>query len=296
MPGNSLKVGVHMLRKTAYLVAIWGDGEFEHVMSSARHSTFECAKVYAKDALWLKELGQIYNSPDNFVGKWKSVAATQLSQAATLNLQSDAYGMTLHNLAKVFVEDSLAIRGGHMHDLLSAALRYIEPSEPETKLKNKLKDIGLASEVVAEIRDLMEEVYATRLQQKSVTQEANERIRETAIQDSNQPGDELYRLGKRKRGGENNLDGREQLSSLPTLEEKIRKLLELDSSFETNGELTEAARKFVVRTLNPILGCFRHHFNGDEEAFVRSWREKFRMRFGESCCHGKKDNECNIAS
>src|SRR5690349_17512254 len=42
--------GTHSLRKTGYLVALWGGGVVEQLMLSARHSTIKSASRYYQDA------------------------------------------------------------------------------------------------------------------------------------------------------------------------------------------------------------------------------------------------------
>ena len=146
---TDLKIGVHMLRKTAYLLALWGGGKFHHIMGSARHTTYPSARLYAKDALSLKELSNIYNHHDNQVGKWQTIVASQLSQAARLNMQLSAFRLPLPKLAKTFVLDSLQVPKATHNDqqlLIEAALKYVEPSAPEVKLKKYSRRLGLRKE------------------------------------------------------------------------------------------------------------------------------------------------------
>jgi hypothetical protein len=51
--------GTHTMRKTGYLVAIWGGGTVENIMLSARHATVDSAKRYYQDAGSLLQMARI---------------------------------------------------------------------------------------------------------------------------------------------------------------------------------------------------------------------------------------------
>lgn len=51
--------GTHTMRKTGYLLAIWGGGSVENIMLSARHSTVESAEHYYQDAGSLLQMAKI---------------------------------------------------------------------------------------------------------------------------------------------------------------------------------------------------------------------------------------------
>ena len=51
--------GTHTLRKTGYLLAIWGGGLVEHIMLSARHSTISSAQKYYQDAAALLQMAKV---------------------------------------------------------------------------------------------------------------------------------------------------------------------------------------------------------------------------------------------
>jgi hypothetical protein len=42
--------GTHSIRKTGYLLAIWGNGHFALIMQAARHKDVASALKYSKDA------------------------------------------------------------------------------------------------------------------------------------------------------------------------------------------------------------------------------------------------------
>ena len=49
-PADPIKIGLQMLRKTGYVLAIWGNGEWDFIKIDARHVSDEHAHKYAKDA------------------------------------------------------------------------------------------------------------------------------------------------------------------------------------------------------------------------------------------------------
>jgi hypothetical protein len=50
--------GTHTLRKTGYILALWGEGELAKIMMSARHNSLNSAKRYFTDALSLLEIAK----------------------------------------------------------------------------------------------------------------------------------------------------------------------------------------------------------------------------------------------
>lgn len=50
--------GTHTLRKTGYLLAIWGGGSVEQIMLSERHKTMSRASKYHQDAATLLEMAK----------------------------------------------------------------------------------------------------------------------------------------------------------------------------------------------------------------------------------------------
>eukprot|EP00474_Spongospora_subterranea_P008091 CRZ08549.1 hypothetical protein [Spongospora subterranea] len=59
--------GTHTLRKTGYLMAIWGGGQIEQIMLSARHKTLASAQKYFQDAAALLHLAKIQRDNSNRV-------------------------------------------------------------------------------------------------------------------------------------------------------------------------------------------------------------------------------------
>eukprot|EP00474_Spongospora_subterranea_P006372 CRZ06830.1 hypothetical protein [Spongospora subterranea] len=47
---NRNRYGTHTIRKTAYLYAIWGGGDLDHIRQGARHKTMKNAQLYYRDS------------------------------------------------------------------------------------------------------------------------------------------------------------------------------------------------------------------------------------------------------
>ena len=50
--------GTHFLRKTAWLLAVWGGGQDVDIMEASRHKTLKQAKIYKQDAGTLLQIAR----------------------------------------------------------------------------------------------------------------------------------------------------------------------------------------------------------------------------------------------
>jgi len=103
------KWGTHTMRKTAYLFAVWGGGEFEIVRRSARHEDSKTAKQYEQDANYLLTASKSTGSDvASIVSKWKPVMIENAQMARSFidaSLQKP-----LFDLCSSFLEDSCQVR------------------------------------------------------------------------------------------------------------------------------------------------------------------------------------------
>jgi hypothetical protein len=60
--------GTHTLRKTGYLMALWGDAELEQVKLSARHKSTKSAEVYFSDAKTILNAAKLQGSVHSGMG------------------------------------------------------------------------------------------------------------------------------------------------------------------------------------------------------------------------------------
>ena len=140
-----LKLGLHCLRKTGYLLAVWGDGDPSEVKHSARHSTVKNAETYRKDAMLLREDARIQKSKNNGVSKWKPCRREAITQAARLHLRPASGNLSLPDVAGIYIRESLGFSSDSPYNkspsiLLDAAVQHQrkqveEPAEFEKSLR-----------------------------------------------------------------------------------------------------------------------------------------------------------------
>ena len=76
LSGESFKVGLHLLRKTAYLFGIWGNADVATLAKSAQHKCIDTSNGYACNAALIKVHTTIQNNNLNHVKQWKSILLT----------------------------------------------------------------------------------------------------------------------------------------------------------------------------------------------------------------------------
>jgi hypothetical protein len=294
-----LKVGLHMLRKTAYLLGTWGGGDFlSELMPAARHKCAEEAKKYAKCSRSTMEVNRIFHLPENRVGKFKSIVCEEMEQAKQLNLQSGAYNMPMHQLAEEFITKSLNIGPNHPNRwnqtaLLKAAMEYTVDVSGSDQLdavvaREKWNE-GIGQELRFIIQVQVAEMRARDQQAQAAAQQQGQEVvmGEATVFDSSDPPP----AAKRQRiSGVGEIVGKDSVAKCVTVKEKIQKLLELEVPQGGKG-LSEKSKTFLSKTMKPALGCLRNHFNGDVDAFCTAWEggggKRFVMsKFSQKCCKG----------
>jgi hypothetical protein len=97
----------------------------------------------------------------------------------------------------------------------------------------------------------------------------------------------------KKRGGDFDLDGRKRLKSLKSGTEKMNCLFEIKSAYDgvDSTTVTENARVWVISTLDPIIGCYKNHFDSNLELFVQKWGNFSHSTFKKKCCNGSIDGK-----
>ena len=298
----TLKTGLHMFRKTGYLFAIWGDGEWAAIKEDARHKNDEDAMKYAGDAYSTKHLGTIFQDDDNKVKKYEP-SLCQNPDTARIDVRgSNACGLDMVSLANEYVE-SLEVPPMYSTDLkelLNHAIRAKDEchssllynkisSEIPRQQAQKLADFRnrMQAEFRASNRELHMQIHQLQqqLQQHSqsdepVRQPGSNKRRRSNDNASLPPEQEQHATTppnkrRKKAVGSNDLPGRGDVAKCKTAKEKLLKIQTLNESIpETISELTGAAQGFVNGTIRPILRCLRNHHGGDEEAFCDYWESR----------------------
>ena len=292
-----LRIGLHMFRKTAYLLGIWGGGEWSELKASACHRSDENAKIYRKDARAKKLLAEVHQDPDNAVSKWKPVYACDLAQSSYMNLQSTAFGMQVQALAEDFVKKTLGFRDGHPCQrsqivLVEAAHKYVAMPSVEDELEKFAEEqLHLEGDLKAKFFEFFQRSVQEKYKQWRDSTEfsassapASASSPEVAVT----PDIPEEPSKKRKRGGVNSLDGYLQVASLPFGPQKVQKIRHFHDSAPSNlEELTMGAKTFICRTAKPMVACLVNHHGDNLDEFCSTWSRKFKQKFSSGCCNGK---------
>jgi hypothetical protein len=134
-------IGTHILRKTAYLMAVWGfhqsnDGRKAQdwaqvsIFKSARHASTQSAAVYIKDANTLYELvTREKHTERHQVSDWAPIHMEQMSQFCSILTTSSKYQRPIKELADSYVVKRLGMDKMGTHRNVSMLLkRTIEKS------------------------------------------------------------------------------------------------------------------------------------------------------------------------
>jgi hypothetical protein len=119
---TNLFIGTHLLRKTAYLLAMWGIGstatdiDMANIGASARHTDIKSMAKYLRDSGTLEELrSRVFpNDPEMFVGRWKPIHIKTLLHWKTMNINVRPHTSSLAELSLWFV--SYRANGRHTRD------------------------------------------------------------------------------------------------------------------------------------------------------------------------------------
>jgi hypothetical protein len=302
LPARKFKYGLQVFRKTGYLLAIWGNGSWTLIKESARHLTDKHAKTYRKDADALKLIDDVFKDPENRVSQWKSIKCVAPNQATYLNLESSAFALPLHELARDFVVRILGFSDNKptqfdVATVITASLAYVHKLSGGECFLKLAKEMNLSDADTDRINCCIDLVAAERLETWKAQSSGSGGLqfsKQDAVDDAALDAPIVTPASKkRKRGGGIEIHGRLLVAGIVPLEAKVAKLVELSPSVpDSPDQLTEAARTFLYRTLNPVLGCLEHHCDGNIDNFCIKWRTTFVSKFSSFCCNGKPGVQC----
>lgn len=138
--------GLHTLRKTGYLLAIWADAPIQEVMQSARHSTSKNSVKYSRDAATLREVAKTNGTLMQLT--WRSAFILDRQSARSLNrsrLNVPEELTSVSALSKTYVEIFLKISKPQtvtgptdpilgVHTAVKAALTFRTPDTEKDRL------------------------------------------------------------------------------------------------------------------------------------------------------------------
>lgn len=281
-------------------------------MKDARRSTLSNAGKYKKDAEYLLELSRLNH--DQFEGslpKYRSIYIENLQLARLIN----EFCTVLY--------------------VYSRALKFRKGLSSREKLENWAQENNVNEEARMALFAMIEDYAAgTRPIPVVTTEEADDTsiLRErgdchscrlsregveprveldhptdptsiappTGPQQDNPVADvtEPTTSSKKKRGGDNDLVGREDVKKMKTGTEKLNTIHSLASVVPDDlSELTEGAGSFYRKAIRPIVGFFNNHCPLEREEFLNKWGKGKYSNFPQSrfykSCLGDASIGCN---
>ena len=274
-----------MLRKTAYLLAVWGEGDFEEIKKAARHESSTHAMTYKSDAMYLLQVAKANNFPyENTTPKWKQIRIENIQLGRRLNAVGNRF-QSLSTLADTFIMDLGRINSLHETSVVKksvmASLNCSRPLSRTKDLKALLADLD--PEVQRQVMEIIDAEVVARSGRLAIPSEAQpidlppvasippaqvvvssptaQITSQVNVVGSDQ-ADQVQVVKSVKRGGMNDLESRAEIRNLKGMA-KLNFILNMDIP-DDHKELTEAARNFVVSVLQPMRLCLTDHCQGNK--------------------------------
>ena len=292
--GRETTLTTHVFRKTGYLFAVFGGGQFDVIRVAARHTNSACAMLYHKDALTMKAIKESAETQnlDNNVPTWRS-SYIEITATVTL-IQQKAYNLSLHDVAEKFIIATNATPSVDctIHNFVKRLYSYHPGLSAEKQLCGLIRDLPASTQ--HKILRLFQAKPRERRTINDEHQSGNLNV-DNSITNANNYCDHDSDTGRhigtyKRKAGNNDLDGRKKLKQMKDARHKLEALLTLHTeavSELTDKRLTESARIFYHNTLQPIYNCFSNHCNSDVDAFLVKWDITTGLyRFKRQCCDG----------
>jgi hypothetical protein len=188
--------GTHTLRKTAYLMAIWGKGELADIKNAARHSTLKNAEKYYQDARALYDIDQVgENLFQTIIPKWRSIRLMEVQIAQSLNKTSYRFKNLFDSAVMLF--KSLKIPE---NSSVLAALRYIGNAIPnaqtlDEQAKSIILEISQTNPTAAmKMETILTQILAREKNKISQSQGDSENIPDEKVEDAPVPSASFFSL------------------------------------------------------------------------------------------------------
>jgi hypothetical protein len=320
--GAGMKLGLHMFRKTAYKLALWGKGDWHAIKLDARHVTDKDAQNYAGDSMSQMQQPQHYHQENNGVKEYQPSIIDNPVATAAKHWESPARrpieegGLTcVGDALKDFVRQT-----GCPLELCSdkrCLLKYAMEMKPQ-KHSSAILQEGLAQLEPRQRSKIEEGVRAMRMEysrQREMDQEQLDAYRKQG-QGVDEVGGNLQEpmMGQKRdlpeygpsvvdvpvpkkrktQVGGNDLEGRHAIRNLGTLREKVEAFIDINKDCPLHKYLTDGARKYVRRNIRPTLLCLEVHFDGNLDNFCEHWDAGFKMKFEQCCNNGDRTKKCGV--
>ena len=311
---REMPITTHSFRKTGYLFACWGGGQFAVIMDSARHKTPAVAMNYFRDAETTRNLMVISgeSNEENLIPDWKAVIVHQPENVRIIMDGSET--IPLHEVARRFASymkiGKEPLKTQSIHQILESMYRMNSSATSKEGIKALLLSeiSNLAPERQHKITALFNNVLSLVSEndmQPGLHSEPNEEqqngnskhLRDCSDEGSNDCSCERNSMvrtqgaGKRARKRvrqEEDLSARKDLPDDP--HQKLSALRNLYAIATSNkSSLTGGAKVLYYNALKPIETCLMQHFQGDINRFLEKWDNLTGdlYRFNAQCCNGK---------
>jgi hypothetical protein len=293
-------IGTHVLRKTAYLFAIFGCRKYKGqkqnevdeidrsmILTSARHKDIKCIHKYVLDCgtIW-STLKRSKSFDKHQVSAWEPIHINTHTTMRTITTEFTAFQQPVTILASSFVSNTLKIHPNMPKTVsfyMDRAMAYIPDSTPKQELDSELNKFvpedqqGKFQEIFENY--VQERLRAAKFEAHHPPMNATTPARSIPIQD--EPS------AKRRRVDKNDLEPkRSNVKKSESSKEQIESLLEIEE--EVDGKLmklTDGARRWY-RRVKPILMCFETCCANNVECFSTKYPNKLTFtKF--TCWDGK---------
>ena len=313
---RDMPITTHSFRKTGYLFACWGGGEFAVIMDSARHKTHAVAMNYYRDAKTTLHLMMLSgdSNEDNIIPDWKAVIVHQpenvrilIDGIVILPLQDVARGYaryvkieeeplksrSIHQILELtYRKNSTAMSKEAIKASLHSELSNLAPEKQHkiTAIFNNLLSLVSDNDLQPNLRSVhYEEQQNGDSNQSHAGLQMSRRQQDCSGERKSMERTQGERKRTRKRVRlEEDLIARKDLPDDPN--EKLSVLHELYAKAASNkSSLTGGAKVFYYNALKPIETCLMQHFQGDSKRFLEKWDNLTGdlYRFNAKCCNGK---------
>ena len=297
------KIGVHVFRKTFYLLGVFGDAPEMELKESARHKSMDSSFCYRQAALVLYQQHKNRPIPSCNVSKWKAIKIDSRSggNARMMLSLSGCKILEFNALSNFFVRTLLQIgpsnpfnnNARHLLCLADSFVRAAPPCELFSEYLAKLHP-NVADELQGVVNGMIRDSLKAQQMQNNAIATAT-----TGLLLPMPPAptiDEAPEPPKKKARLVNDLPGRHELKQMESTEDKIDMMKKLFTEYNDKGHvpLSKGASSFVSKFLNPVMNCLKNHFHGDKTIFLNAYPTFKHTTFASQFCNGK-GTQCSPA-
>jgi hypothetical protein len=315
--------GTHTLRKTGFLLGVWGGAVLVDLMNSARHKTISNAKRYIADSSCLLEVAKADHPVlAGLVPQFKSIFVQETQMARNLGgRRRTKAGLPLHALANdwicSFIPNSSDRSWKNLLELVSLRPKILTLEDRIMSLIKEVSDADWKTEITIFLNEwktsmLLNQAARVDTDDLDVEMETNPLIR--LVDGSTIPylpdlptseNVETLQIGseekretapsipqpsknrkKRSSGIGLSLTAIENLRKLKGVH-KLDMIIQLHQEYEEIGSrelLNNSCRSLVNETILPVMHCYKNHCGENKKLFLAKWDNfKHHSKFNKKC-------------